>query len=339
MKDFLKLILGVFVAAGLFTGYKALEEWGYDWAESGSTEVELVGTIGMVPEQQMGYINIDGAYNTATEKLALESQGQQYLLVFDEDSDLSALLGEPSADMNAVVIEGKSVKFDRAESYSVMGLKSRYRGLVPVGTITINGREIDNYKKDKEANYHRIMVHKIIPLKGPQSRRAEEPKATATYQKAGISFQYPSNWRSFPSEAVSSMRTQMTSELRKFTRTMVSLDMYISSDEEVGFFVSKVLADSALSADDILAERRKFYDDAARAGDVTRINKLETITSNDLPAVVEDVERSNGGRGHTIKLLKGRVIVELSLIVNDRAKYDKHIGEYEKILGTLKVQD
>ena len=164
-------------------------------------------------------------------------------------------------------------------------------------------------------------------------------KSSATYQKAGISFQYPINWRSFRSEAVSGMRTQITSELRKFNRTLVSLDMYISSDEEVAFFVSKVQADNALSADDILAERRNVYEDATRAGDVTRVNKLERTTVNDLLAVVEDVERSNGGRGHTVKLLKGRLIVELSLIVNDKSKYDKHVGEYEQILATMKVQD
>ena len=175
------------------------------------------------------------------------------------------------------------------------------------------------------------------------SKQAPEPgspsAATATYEKAGISFQHPSNWRSFPSEAVIGMRMQMTSELRKFNRTLVSLDMYISSDEEVAFCVSTILADKALSAEDILSERRKVYEDATRAGDVTRVNKLEPTTVNDLPAVIEDVERSNGGRGHTVKLLKGRHIIELSLIVNDKGKYDKHVGEYQQVLATLKVQD
>lgn len=172
-----------------------------------------------------------------------------------------------------------------------------------------------------------------------QSSPTIEPKATATYQKAGISFQYPSNWHSFPSEAVNGMRTQMTSELRKFNRNLVLLDMFISSDEEVAFFVSQVQADNALSANDILLERRKFYDDAKRTGDVTNINQLEATTANNLPAVVEDVERSNGGRGHTVKMLKGRFIIELSLIVNKKSHYDKHVSEYEQILATLKVQD
>jgi hypothetical protein len=87
--------------------------------------------------------------------------------------------------------------------------------------------------------------------------------------------------------------------------------MYISSDEEVAFFVSKVQSDNTLSTEDILLERGKFYDDAKRSGDVSNINKLEATTANDLPAVVEDVERSNGGRGHTVKLLYGKFIIEL----------------------------
>jgi hypothetical protein len=135
------------------------------------------------------------------------------------------------------------------------------------------------------------------------------------------------------------MKGQMAAELRKYNRTLLSLDMYISSDEEVAFFVSKVRAENGLSTDAILSERRKFYDDAKRAGDVTAINKLETTTINGQPAVVEDVERSNGGRGHTVKLLKGEVLVELSLIVNDKSKYAKHTHEYEQILATLSIQD
>jgi hypothetical protein len=115
--------------------------------------------------------------------------------------------------------------------------------------------------------------------------------------------------------------------------------MYISPDEEVCLIVSKIQADNALSADDILSERRKVDDDATTAGDVTQINRLEITTVYGLPAVVEDVERSNGGRGHTVKLLKGKFIVELSLIVNDKHRYDKHIGEYEQILASLKVRD
>jgi hypothetical protein len=339
MKTFLKLVLAAFVAGFLFAGYKSLEKWGYDWAESDSTRVELIGTIGMIPEQRIGYVNLDGAYNTATENLALSSHGQQYLLIFNKDSDLSALIGDPSDNKNTVEIQGKSIQFNPLESYSVIGLKSRYSGLIPTGPIRVDGRVIDGYIKDEKSDYYKIIVHKIIPLDQSHNERTIETNAIATYEKEGISFQYPSSWRPFASEAVGGMRTQMTTELRKFNRTIVSLEMYISPDEEVAFFVSIVQADIGLSADDILSERRKFYDDATRAGDVTRINKLETMISSDLPAVVEDVERSNGGRGHSIKLLKGRRIIELSLIVNDKGKYDKHFVEYEQILATLNVQD
>ena len=120
----------------------------------------------------------------------------------------------------------------------------------------------------------------VIPL------RVSNSTATATYDKAGISFQYPCNWRSFSRKTASGMRIQMTRGLREFNRSLVSLDMYISSDEESCFFVSTVQADKALSAEDILSERRKVHEDAMRAGDVTRVNTLETTTVNNLPAVI-----------------------------------------------------
>ena len=164
-------------------------------------------------------------------------------------------------------------------------------------------------------------------------------KATTTYQRAGISFQYPSNWQSFPSEAVNGMKTTIADELRKFNRTLVSIDMYISDDKEVAFIVSRVQANTPLAASDVLSERQNVYNDATRAGDVTKVNRLESTIVNNLPAVIEDVERSNGGRGRTIKLLKERLIVELSLIVNRKGEYDKHVHEYEQILATLKIQD
>jgi len=172
-----------------------------------------------------------------------------------------------------------------------------------------------------------------------RSQQSAESVTTATYEAAGISFQYPADWRAFPSEAVSQMKTQVADGLQEFGRTLVSLDMYGSPDGAAAFFVSKTQADSTLSADDILAERRRVYDDATAAGDVTSVNELEKTTLNGLPAVIEDVERSNGGRGHTVKLLQGRFIIELSLVVNDKGEYDKHIGEFEHTLATLKLQD
>lgn len=172
-----------------------------------------------------------------------------------------------------------------------------------------------------------------------QNGPSDAAKAANHYENAGISFQYPISWHSARSEAVTAMKTQLTNELRNFNRALVAFDMLISSDEEVALLVSKVQTDNALTAADILSERGKVYDDATRAGDVTKINKLETTTVKNLPVIVEDVERSNGGRGHTVKLFKGRFIVELSLIVNNKAQYENHIGEYEEILASLTVQE
>ena len=179
----------------------------------------------------------------------------------------------------------------------------------------------------------------VTPVSQSKTGTPAPTQRAMTYSEAGISLQYPKTWRSFPSQAVSQIKANMATELRKYDRTLISLAMFISSDEEVAFFVSKVRADKPLTDDDILAERRKFYEDAVNAGDVTRINTLEKTTVKDLPAVVEDIERQNGGRGRTVKLLKGDFLIELSLIVNKKSNYDKYFPDFETIIATLTIEE
>lgn len=49
-----------------------------------------------------------------------------------------------------------------------------------------------------------------------------------TYSESGISLEYPDTWRSFPSQGVSEIGANMTTELRKHGRTLMSLGMFIS---------------------------------------------------------------------------------------------------------------
>ena len=165
MKSTLKLVFMAFVAGFLIAGYKALEKWGDDWARSDSTEIEFVGTLAMISEEQMGYRQFKGNYTVGTARLCLRSQGQNYLLIFDKNSNLTALDGQPSSNSSTLSIEGKSINYNPSASYRVLGQKSSYYALIPAGQIRMSdGRVVDNYKEDRNSVYHRIVVAKIMPM-------------------------------------------------------------------------------------------------------------------------------------------------------------------------------
>ena len=111
MKSTLKLVVGAFVAGFLIAGYKMLENRGYEWARSTGTAVETVGTLRMIGEQEMGYRGFKGDYTINNKRLCLSSQGQNYLLIFGHDSDLSELAGTPSVAASTAEIQGKSISY------------------------------------------------------------------------------------------------------------------------------------------------------------------------------------------------------------------------------------
>jgi len=157
------------------------------------------------------------------------------------------------------------------------------------------------------------------------------------YETAGMSFEYPSDWKSFPRDFVAGMKSSMASELRKYNRTLKVLEMYISPNEEVAFFFSLVDPEPSITVQSIVEERKKVYEDATKAGDVTKVNALSEIKVNKWSAVREDVDRSNGGRGCTVKVLVQGNLLEFSLIVNNKANFDKYQGELDHILFSLSV--
>jgi hypothetical protein len=57
------------------------------------------------------------------------------------------------------------------------------------------------------------------------------------------------------------------------------------------------------------------------------------------PAVAEDVERSNGGRGRTYKMIMGKTIVEISFVVSSAQNFTKYEPAMDRVLATLAVAD
>lgn len=88
---------------------------------------------------------------------------------------------------------------------------------------------------------------------------------------------------------------------------------------------------------DLLAERKQVYEDSKRAGDVTKINHIKQTIVAKVTAVEEDVERSNGGRGRTIKVIFDTAIFELSLIVNNRKLFSTYSHNLDHIISTFMV--
>lgn len=159
------------------------------------------------------------------------------------------------------------------------------------------------------------------------------------YDSAGISFEYPADWKSFPRDFVAGMKSSMASELKKYNRTLRVVEMYISPNEEVAFFFSSADPEPSITVQSVVAERKKVHEDAMKARDVTKVNTLAEEKVNKWSAVREDVERSNGGRGCTIKVLAHGKLLEFSLIVNNKANFDKYKGELDHILSSLSVSE
>jgi hypothetical protein len=90
------------------------------------------------------------------------------------------------------------------------------------------------------------------------------------YETAGMSFEYPAEWKSFPRDVVTSMKSSMVRELSNYNRTLRVLEMYISPNEEVAFFFSSTDPAPSITAQSVLAERKKVHEDAMKAHDVTR---------------------------------------------------------------------
>ena len=73
------------------------------------------------------------------------------------------------------------------------------------------------------------------------------------------------------------------------------------------------------------------------AGDVTKINHVKQTTVAKLPAIEEDVERSNGGRGRTVKVIFETAIFELSLVVNNGELFSDYSHYLDHIISTFAV--
>lgn len=189
---------------------------------------------------------------------------------------------------------------------------------------------------------YRRCILSIIMILGLLIGCEKDSANYACFERWGIMFEYPQKWKEYSPDRVRLMKDFIAEELEKTPadpkRWLVEFTMIVSSNEEAAVMVSKVMLESTMTVKNLLAERDKVYEDAKTAGDVTKVNQLEQITMANKPAVIEDVERSNGGRGCTIKVLSGKTIIEISLVVHNRNKFLLYEPRFDHIVKTLVIK-
>jgi len=157
------------------------------------------------------------------------------------------------------------------------------------------------------------------------------------FSKWGLSFDYPKGWREYPADRVAMMKEYLGRELRPYGRNLQEFAVIVGPNDETALLVSKYTIPKAMKPSEFVEERNQVYDDAKQAGDVTKVNLVKETTIATLPAVEEDVERSNGGRGRTYKIIDGTTVFEISFIVNNARQFSKYSAALDYLVASIKV--
>lgn len=159
----------------------------------------------------------------------------------------------------------------------------------------------------------------------------------AGFSKWGLSFEYPSGWQEHPADRVAMMKDYLAKELRPYGRELQEFAMIVGPNQEIALLITKYVTPKSMKPSEFIKERNKVYDEAKRAGDVTKVNHVKEITVSKLPAVEEDVERSNGGRGRTYKVMDGTTVFEVSIVVHSKAQWSKYSTAIENLVSSMTV--
>jgi WD40 repeat protein len=165
-----------------------------------------------------------------------------------------------------------------------------------------------------------------------------DPTAKYTqFNRWGLSCDYPSDWVEYSADEVADVKSYLAEQLHTAGMELLELASIVGTNDETTLFISKYQIPSEKTPSEFIQERNDVYAEAMRSGDVTKVNYVkETIVAN-LPAVEEDVERSNGGRGVTLKIIHGITIFEISFIVNDAAKFQQYSDAINHIVSTINL--
>jgi hypothetical protein len=165
------------------------------------------------------------------------------------------------------------------------------------------------------------------------------PSANLSFDRWSILFQCRGEWKEWGSQESAYAKDSLNEQLSKFDIEMLEFTMLTNPEETAAIIISKSLRQNPIIIEELVNERENVYKDAKVAGDVTQVNKIEQTTIDNKPAVVEDVERSTGGRAISMKIVSGQKIFEISLIIRDKKDFDSYRPVFEEILKTIRIPE
>ena len=157
------------------------------------------------------------------------------------------------------------------------------------------------------------------------------------FSKWDLSFDYPKEWQEHPADRVAMMKEYLERELRPYGRHLQEFAMIVGPNDETALRVSKYTIPKTMKPSEFVEERKQVYNDAKRSGDVTKVNHVKETTIAKLPAVAEDVERSNGGRGRTFKVIDGTNVFEISFVANNAGQFLKYSTVLDHLVSSIKL--
>jgi hypothetical protein len=165
----------------------------------------------------------------------------------------------------------------------------------------------------------------------------ESTAAYARFDNWGLSFDYPREWEESPASEVAQMKDYLAGQLSTAGMELLEFAAIVGPNNETTLFISKYQIPTEKTPSEIIQERNAVYAEAMRSGDVTKVNYVRETSVANFPAVDEDVERSNGGRGLTLKIINGKTIFEISFIVNDAAEFPQYSDAFSHLVSTIKL--
>jgi hypothetical protein len=165
----------------------------------------------------------------------------------------------------------------------------------------------------------------------------ESTPVYAHFANWGLSFDYPREWEEASANELVQLKDYLATQIRTEGMELIELACFWGPNTEILLTISKYQIPTKKTPSEIIQERNDVYADAMRAGDVTKVNYVRETIAADFPAVEEDVERSNGGRGLTLKIINGITIFEISFIVTDAAKFPQYSDSFSHLVSTINL--
>lgn len=178
------------------------------------------------------------------------------------------------------------------------------------------------------------VVHFPIITRGQEKATDTE---SARFTRWGIAFNYPAGWNEYPADRVALMKSAIAGQLRPFHRDLLEFAVFTAPGDEMVLIISKYTTPRVMKPSQFIDERKNAYQEAKRSGDVTKVNYVKETSVSKLAAVDEDVERSNGGRGRTLKIIRGNTVFELSFVVQRATAFSAHSNAMNQLIASVVI--